>query len=53
MISDVFNYNDIRISATFGVKQYQNAIYRGELNYISEREGYGVMIYDTGRIYEG
>lgn len=32
MVSDVFNFDEVRASEQFGVKQYQNAIYRGELN---------------------
>ena len=54
MLSEgVFDYEEIRQSETFGVKCYQNAIYRGELNEAGLRNGRGIMVYDSGRIYEG
>jgi hypothetical protein len=54
MISDEFNYDELRKeSSKFNIKQYKDSIYRGEINKKRKREGKGVIVYDTGRIYEG
>lgn len=54
MISEEFDYEKLRKeSAAFNIKQYKDSIYRGEINAKRKREGRGVIVYDTGRIYEG
>lgn len=54
MISEEFDYNELRKeSGIFSIKQYKDSIYRGEINIKRKREGKGVIVYDTGRIYEG
>ena len=54
MISDEFDYMQLRIeSPFFNIKQYKDSIYRGEINKKRKREGKGVIVYDTGRVYEG
>lgn len=54
MISELFDYDLLRKeSANFNVKQYKDSIYRGEINEKRKREGKGVIVYETGRIYEG
>ena len=35
------------------VKKYKDAIYIGELNETLQRHGKGIMLYHTGRRYEG
>jgi len=40
-------------SEFFNIKQYKDSIYRGEINKKRKREGLGVIVYDSGRIYEG
>jgi hypothetical protein len=54
MISSEFDYDLLRKqSPFFNIKQYKDSIYRGEINKKRKRSGKGVVVYDTGRIYEG
>ena len=54
MISKEFDYEKLRKeSPYFNIKQYKDSIYRGEINKKRKREGLGVIVYDSGRIYEG
>ena len=54
MISEEFDYDKLRKeSEFFNIKQYKDSIYRGEINKKRKREGLGVIVYDSGRIYEG
>ena len=54
MISGAFDYDQLRKdSPYFNIKQYKDSIYRGEINDKRKRHGNGVIVYDTGRIYEG
>ena len=54
MISQEFDYEKLRKeSPYFNIKQYKDSIYRGEINKKRKREGLGVIVYDSGRIYEG
>ena len=54
MISNEFDYETIRQSENFGIKQYRDCIYRGQLDDATrKRDGLGVLVYKTGRIYEG
>ena len=54
MISNEFDYETIRKSDTFGIKQYRDCIYRGQLDEVNrQRDGLGVLVYKNGRIYEG
>ena len=55
MISTEFDYEELRAnSAKFTIKQYKDSIYRGEIHTKTlKRHGKGVIVYDTGRIYEG
>ena len=53
MISNEFDYEAVRKGENFGIKQYKDCIYRGELNEKRQREGLGVLVYHNGRAYEG
>lgn len=53
MESNMFDYEELKKGKTFGIKKYQHSIYRGELTSDDRREGYGVMVYRKGRVYEG
>jgi len=54
MVSEEFDYEEVRQSPNFQVKKYKDSIYRGEVNTKTlKREGRGIMQYDTGRFYEG
>ena len=52
MESNEFNYEEIKIHDTFGLKRYKDALYKGEL-LTRKRQGKGVMVYTNGRVYEG
>jgi len=52
MESAVFDFSEIQKSEKYGIKKYQDAVYRGELNG-GKRDGYGVMLYRKNRLYEG
>lgn len=50
----MFDYVQIKKSKDFGIKKYQDAVYRGELvDGKGKREGFGVMVYRKNRVYEG
>ena len=54
MASNMFDYEQIKLSKHFGIKKYQDAVYRGELDPdTSKRQGHGVMVYRKNRVYEG
>ena len=53
MISNEFDYEEVRKLENFGIKQYKDCIYRGQLNDNRQREGLGVLVYQKGRVYEG
>ena len=53
-ISKFIDMRKIRQSPNFAVKKYQESIYIGEEDKSSlKREGLGIMIYKSGRVYEG
>ena len=52
MESSVFDYEVIKTNSTFKIKIYHDACYKGEI-VDGKRTGKGVMIYKSGRIYEG
>jgi hypothetical protein len=52
MLSNEFDYEELKKSERFGIKQYKDAIFRGELEG-RKRHGKGVIVYKTGRVYEG
>ena len=55
MVSDIFNFNELRYQENFCIKRYKNATYKGQVNLESKkREGFGVyMLDDKKKIYEG
>ena len=55
MISNEFDYEKVVLSDLFGIKQYKDSLYRGELDAnTKKRQGYGVLVYkENGRVYEG
>ena len=52
MESKVFDYEILRHAPDFGIKHYNEAVYRGEL-VEGKRNGLGVMQYRKSRVYEG
>ena len=52
MESELFDYEQLRASESFGIKRYKESIYRGEL-VDGKRQGLGAIQYRTCRIYEG
>ena len=54
MISNEFDYEELKGSDSFGIKQYRDSIYRGELDKKTrKRHGFGAVVYKNGRVYEG
>jgi len=55
MISDIFNYDELRNSPGFSSIKTHDWIYRGQIkdSGSGKRDGYGVILYKTGRLYEG
>lgn len=52
--SDMLELEELKLSKQFRRKRYVDAMYFGEINEESKkRVGKGVMIYKTGRFYEG
>ena len=33
--------------------KFKDALYRGQIKDVDKREGKGIMVYESGRIYEG
>ena len=52
MLSNEFDYEELKNSDNFYVKKYRDSIYRGEIAN-RKRHGKGVIVYDNKRIYEG
>ena len=52
MESNMFDYESLKAVEQFGIKKYQDAVYRGELE-SGRRNGVGVMVYRKNRVYEG
>lgn len=52
MESDVFDFNELKNSEMFGIKKYQDAIYKGEI-LSGKRNGKGVYKWNNGEIYDG
>lgn len=52
MESNEIDYEVVKMQENFGIKQYKDAVYKGELK-DRKREGRGVIKYNNGRVYEG
>jgi hypothetical protein len=52
MESQLFDYEMLTKQPNFGIKKYNDSIYRGELKN-NKRHGLGVIVYRKARIYEG
>ena len=52
MESQVFDFEVLMQSTDYGMKNYSEAVYRGELQN-GKRFGLGVMQYRKARVYEG
>jgi len=54
MKSDIFPFREVIEQPNFGIKRFKYGVYKGLLNLKTEkREGFGVLLYNNGRIYEG
>ena len=52
MVSELFNYYEITNEKEFMVKRTRNTLYKG-LMIEGQRQSFGVLIYENGRVYEG
>jgi len=54
MVSNgIFTYEELRAMPMFTILVFRDAMYRGQVMEEEKREGAGVMVYDSGRLYEG
>lgn len=53
MNSTLFDYEELKLKPDFLILKFKDALYRGQIKNSDQREGLGVMIYESGRIYEG
>ena len=53
MKSDLFDYNKLKSEADFQILKFKDAVYRGQIQDGDRRVGIGIMVYDSGRVYEG
>ena len=54
MLSNMFDLEQLKHSNTFGVKNYKDSYYIGELDpETSMRDGLGICVYNSQRVYEG
>lgn len=52
MITDLFDFEELKTRSRFHIKRYKGSLYRGELEE-GAREGQGICVYEIGRVYEG
>ena len=52
MMSHLFDYEALVEGEDFAVKRYKDSLYKGTM-IEKDRQGVGVLIYGTGRVYEG
>ena len=52
MITDLFDFEELKKSENFAIKRYKESLYRGEL-INGLRQGSGICVYNIGRVYEG
>ena len=52
MITDLFDFEELKKSDNFAIKRYKESLYRGEL-LDGVRQGSGICVYNIGRIFEG
>ena len=52
MITDLFDFEELKTRKNFAIKRYKESLYRGELD-DGHRHGQGICVYEIGRVYEG
>lgn len=52
MVTDLFDYDELKKKPNFAIKRYKESLYRGEL-FDQVRHGQGICVYEIGRVYEG
>ena len=52
MVTDLFDFQDLKKQENFAIKRYKDSLYRGQVN-DNKRHGLGVCVYEIGRVYEG
>ena len=54
MQSDIFDFKELMQREDFGIKRYKYGTYKGQISEANgKRDGYGVLIYNDGRVFEG
>ena len=52
MITDLFDFEELKTREIFAIKRYKESLYRGEVQE-GKRHGQGICVYEIGRVYEG
>lgn len=52
MLTDLFDFEELKQAANFAVKRYKDSLYRGEI-VEKKRMGQGICCYENKRVYEG
>ena len=52
MITDLFDFEELKTRKNFCIKRYKESLYRGEIEE-GLRSGQGICTYGIGRLYEG
>jgi hypothetical protein len=52
MLTDLFDFDELKTKPNFAVKRYKDSYYRGEIE-AKQRHGLGICIYENSRVYEG
>ena len=52
MVTDLFDFEELKKCEHFAIKRYKESLYRGEV-VDGLRQGQGICIYEIGRVYEG
>ena len=55
MLSNEFDLKEIEATETYMVMKYKDSIYKGQTETFGSRKrsGYGIVVYTSGRVYEG
>lgn len=54
MLSNLFDFEKLKQSSNFGVKNFKDSYYVGEIDPLTGvRNGLGICVYKSGRVYEG
>lgn len=54
MVTELFDFEQLKLSENFSIKEYKDSYYIGETDpEKNDRNGFGICVYLSGRYYEG